>query len=741
MANILVEGFASYGIGDGGGAGFTPLAAITQAMLSGIWAQAVNVGSGAWGIMQLPWDLANDDLYLYTRLASTSGGTSGWRRVLPASLATSYWSFFYAVSELPQAPAARVIDFINAANQIICSLQVQTTGAISVLDGFQGVIATTAGPVVTAENAQHWEVKVDTAAKAVVIYVQGVKVLDATGLAFSHIGDSVAQFVVLWPSPGATQFATQHMSHLIVRDTTTAFNNSFPIGERKVATLFVNSDDVAHQGWSGHPIHRFGNGVLDMTIKDNALVQQVCGVTTVSNTHTDLSNSDFTIEGQFRWQALPSAAFKSVLFGKWDEVNNKRSYQLYLGGPTLENGLLVFRTSTDGLNGTVVEKLKWAWTPDPGTWYEIALVRSAGVLMLFINGVLQGVPVADTDTYYAGTEVFALGVQVQGASPLANTNLQGWQDEFRFSNGLARYTANYAPHTAGFPRNGADPNWGSVVWLSSWDLGVVADDGPLGLPLVALNGTVAITPNDGAFFYQLLDENAYPFDDNFIEAALIPATNLLTYVGQPAINDTVTVGTKAAATPAVYKFVAALVTSFDVLIGANIAASMTNLIAAINASAGAGVTYGTGTTPNLDVGAALMPTNQVLATALAAGTAGNAIPSTETSANGSWASTTLLGGLNIPPYSQYGWQRLPSDTSIVDSITIASRQWKTDAGIATSQVSLIGAAAGVENGQNYALTTTPSVIFDTFQTDPDNPTGPLSPTAILLSKVRVNRLT
>jgi hypothetical protein len=741
MSNILVEGFAAYGTGNGGGSGFTPLEAIAQAMLSGIWASRVDVGSGSWGIVQLPWDLANPDLYLFTDYANVSSGTSAWRRVLPAALPVSYWSFFLASSELPTNPTGRAIDFIDISNVIRCSLQVQTTGAIAVVDRVGTVLAVTAGPVVVAETAQHFEVKVDTDTNSVQIYVQGALVLNATGLAFTGAGD-IAQFQVLFPSPGNSR-GLQYMSHLIVRDPSGDFNNTFPVGERKVATLFVNSDDPAHQGWSAHPIHRFGNGVLDATIKDLSLVQQLCGVTTAANTHLDLDDGDFTIEGQFRFQQLPLGSNNSVLFGKWDEVNNKRSYQLYLGGPTLENGLLVFRTSTDGLNGTVVEKLKWAWKPDPGTWYEIAMVRASGELLLFIDGVLQGIPVADTDFYFAGSEIFALLTQTQGVAPLAGTLFQGWQDEFRISKGLARYTSNYAPHTAAFPRNGGDPNWGSVVWLSSWDLGVVADDGPLGLPLVALNGTAAVTPDDGDFFFQLLNQNQYPYDDNFIEAALIAASALLTYVALPVANGDVTVGTSAPATPAIYTFrtFVNMVSPFDVLLGATIADSVSNLVAAINASGGAGVIYGTGTTANLDVIAALEPTNQLLATAVVAGTVGNSITLACDDINGDWSSATLLGGLDIPPFSQYGFQRLPSDTSLVDSITIASRQWKTDTGVASTQISLVGPAAGVENGQTYPVTTTPTVIFDTFETDPDNPTGPLSPTAILLSKVRVNRLT
>lgn len=739
MSNIIVEGFGTYGIGtESLGGGFI---AGQQAMLSGIWASPANAGSGEWGIGHLPFDPNNDDLYLFATMGAFSSSTTGWRRVLPnGPLADSRYSFFYAMDQLPTGEGiGPAILWADESNNVICAVRVTTTGALAVIDIAGAQLAVTAGPVMVAETAVHLEMKIDTDANSVIIYSQGRLVLNATGLAFSSAGE-VAQFQFIYP--GVNPVAGLHYGgHLIVRDSLGDLNNTFPVGERKVATIFPFNDDVAHQGWANHPILRFGVGVLDTTGKDGNLTQGRNGVTTPANTHTDLDDGDFTIEGQFRFQSLPIDANKAVVFGKWDEVNNKRSYQLYLGGPDLEHGLFTFRTSTDGLNGTVVNKLQWVWEPDTGTWYELALVRSAGELLLFIDGVQQGLPVADTDFYYAGSEVFALMTQIQTTSPLANTNMIGWQDEFRITKGVARYTTNYAPHTAAFPRNSGDPFWGSVIWLSSWDNGVIADDGPLGLPLAGLNLTAAITPDDGAFNYQSINQNHYPFDDNFVEAALISATNLLTCSANPVATNTVTVGTKAAATPAVYTFVAALTAAFQVLIGANIFETMSNLVSAINAQAGEGVTYGTGTTENLDVAALLEPSNQVLVSALVPGTAGNAIPSTSTGGLALWATATLAGGLDLPPYSQFGLSRMPSDTSVVESITIGSRKWKTDTGPSNTQISFVGPDGGILAGFNEANSTTPTVIFDTFEVDPDNPDAPLSPTAILLSKVRIDRLT
>lgn len=119
------------------------------------------------------------------------------------------------------------------------------------------------------------------------------------------------------------------------------------------------------------------------------------------------------------------------------------------------------------------------------------------------------------------------------------------------------------------------------------------------------------------------------------------ATGVLTFTAQPAANDTVTVGTQ------IYTFVTALTAINQVLIGASIPATLANLSAAINAGAGNGTVYYNGTIAN---GSATAAPNinapwALTATAILSGTAGNSIATTKSTAAGSWAATTLLGGV------------------------------------------------------------------------------------------------
>jgi hypothetical protein len=319
----------------------------------------------------------------------------------------------------------------------------------------------------------------------------------------------------------------------------------------------------------------------------------------------------------------------------------------------------------------------------------------------------------------------------------SGTVFDGWVDEFRFTIGGSRYTANFEPPTAAFPRNSEDASWGEVKWLSSWDNAVVVDDGPVTLALSALNNAAAITPNDGDHAYQTMNKTT-PDDDTFLEAALIAATGTFTMTDLPVADETVTVGTKDGSTAAVYTWVSSLSSAFDVLIGANIAACAANLVAAINAATGEGTTYGTDTTINADVSAAQLPSNQVEVTALTPGTDGNSIASTETCTNASWGGTTLSGGVNIPDDSQFGFSRMPSNTTIVDSITIVGRQYKTDSGTGSTKMSLVGAEGTATAGDVQTLGTVPNLTFDTFEEDPDT-SAALTPASILLGRVKLER--
>jgi hypothetical protein len=147
------------------------------------------------------------------------------------------------------------------------------------------------------------------------------------------------------------------------------------------------------------------------------------------------------------------------------------------------------------------------------------------------------------------------------------------------------------------------------------------------------------------------------FTDNYL--FLADGTNLWVYTNNgfaigtltaTAIsnNDTVTIGTT------VYKFTSGSVDTgtpagtvgnpWLVLLGASLSLSLENLSKAIAASGVAGTTYSTALTEHTSVNTSTLTSTTLKIQARVAGTAGNAIATTETSATASWGGAVLAGG-------------------------------------------------------------------------------------------------
>jgi hypothetical protein len=120
----------------------------------------------------------------------------------------------------------------------------------------------------------------------------------------------------------------------------------------------------------------------------------------------------------------------------------------------------------------------------------------------------------------------------------------------------------------------------------------------------------------------------------------VAATNALTFAGVGIAAETITIGAVT------YTLRAAVTTvANEVLIGATAADTANNLIAAINRGAGAGTTYGSLTLVHPTVSARSTASGVVGLVAKAPGVGGNAIATTETGTNISFATATMAGGL------------------------------------------------------------------------------------------------
>lgn len=172
------------------------------------------------------------------------------------------------------------------------------------------------------------------------------------------------------------------------------------------------------------------------------------------------------------------------------------------------------------------------------------------------------------------------------------------------------------------------------------------------------------------------------------------ASNVLSAIGNAANNDTVTIGTTT------YTFKTALTgAANEVFIGASVSASLSNLASAVNGTAGAGVAYGVGTVANADA-TAVAGASTVTFTAKIAGTGGNAIVSTEVSANMGFSSgVTFAGGAGSA-----GLTTAAAAQAALVTINSAIQSVANTRGNLGAAINRLQSAANVINNQTQNLT-------------------------------------
>lgn len=122
--------------------------------------------------------------------------------------------------------------------------------------------------------------------------------------------------------------------------------------------------------------------------------------------------------------------------------------------------------------------------------------------------------------------------------------------------------------------------------------------------------------------------------------APVAATNVLTLTGLPIANETVTID------DITYTFVATPNAAYEVQIGADASATLDNLIAAMQAGAGAGTVYGTGTVAHPTVTVAAGAGDTMTLTANTPGASSSLIETSEILTFGNFTYDNMYGGVD-----------------------------------------------------------------------------------------------
>lgn len=165
---------------------------------------------------------------------------------------------------------------------------------------------------------------------------------------------------------------------------------------------------------------------------------------------------DFTIE--FSMFVVSAPAVSAILADGRAALTQGAYPTLYLS-PSMTLGYYV--SSADRITSGSALSLS--------TWYHVAIVRSAGVTKLYVNGTQYGSSWTDSTNYIADGLVF--GASSYHTSPNTQYGLYGYMDEVRVTRGIARYTATFTPPTEAFAATQCayDPLWSYVVALYHFD--------------------------------------------------------------------------------------------------------------------------------------------------------------------------------------------------------------------------------------------------------------------------------
>lgn len=210
--------------------------------------------------------------------------------------------------------------------------------------------------------------------------------------------------------------------HFEGADASTTFSDNSPVGTRPIWAPTGNAQIDTAQFKYGS-----ASGLFDGT----------GDYLTDSTGQCLLGTADLTVEAFVR---LNATGRHTIV----DRRTNAGGYVLDIGPSTEPRFFIINNAATfHGATG--------ATTLSTGVWYHLAGTISGTTIRIFVNGTQDG---SGTFSGTRGEPVAAVNCYI-GTDPsfTAGRQMNGWIDEVRGTNGVARYTANFTPPAAPFPNS------------------------------------------------------------------------------------------------------------------------------------------------------------------------------------------------------------------------------------------------------------------------------------------------
>jgi uncharacterized protein YmfQ (DUF2313 family) len=202
-----------------------------------------------------------------------------------------------------------------------------------------------------------------------------------------------------------------------------------------------------------------------------------CGLALDGSNDFAYGTGDFTIDF---WANLNNPSNAVIIYdGRPSGVNSFTHPTIYT-----TNGVLWVLVNAAGI-------ITGSTTLSANVWYHVALVRSAGVTKLYLNGMQEGASYVDANNYAISAGLPFIGGN--SYNPSGANCVNGYLDEIRVTKGVARWTNNFSPPNApygylfyGAPLATSSPAFGTPgLGGSMAALDLVTSSPVLGTPALA----------------------------------------------------------------------------------------------------------------------------------------------------------------------------------------------------------------------------------------------------------------
>ena len=194
------------------------------------------------------------------------------------------------------------------------------------------------------------------------------------------------------------------------------------------------------------------------------------GTSQISTAQSKFGGSSMLFDGDSDYLTVTNSSFsslsssgKSFTIEYWVYFNSITGYQDQVNNYSgSSNGLIIRKSDghviTAYLTGSG-EDITGTTTLSAGQWYHVALSGSSGSYKLFLNGTQEGSTYTGSPT--SGSTTYQIGAFYWSSTLYYPTD--GYIDDIRFTDGLARYTSNFTPPTSAHSTQAGDINKHIVV--------------------------------------------------------------------------------------------------------------------------------------------------------------------------------------------------------------------------------------------------------------------------------------